>query len=92
MVSVIEVSAAGSRGSETAISSQPSTCEVSASSSSQPWAGQAGTRSTSPIARPGDGGSRGGDHRGVEQRAGGPAQVGAALAQHEDEARVRESR
>ena len=52
IVSVTDVSAAGSRGSETAISSQPSTCEVSASVSSQPWAGQVGTRSASPITSP----------------------------------------
>ena len=44
IVSVTDVSAAGSRGSETVISSQPTTCEVSASRTSQPWAGQLGTR------------------------------------------------
>ena len=38
----------------------------------------------------GDRGHDRGDGRGVEQRAGRAAQVGAALAQHEDEARVGE--
>ena len=52
IVSVTDVSAAGSRGSETVISSQPSTCEVSASVSSQACSGQLGTRSASPTASP----------------------------------------
>jgi hypothetical protein len=50
IVRIIEVSAAGRRGSEIEISSQPSTCELSASSSSQPADGHAGTMSSAPSA------------------------------------------
>ena len=39
---IIDVSAAGRRGSEIEISSQPSTCELSASRISQPADGHAG--------------------------------------------------
>jgi hypothetical protein len=52
IVRIIDVSAAGSRGSENVISSQPTTCEVSASVTSQPALGQVGARSSTPIARP----------------------------------------
>ncbi|HXV95774.1 MAG TPA: hypothetical protein VD695_04425 [Gaiellaceae bacterium] len=51
-VSVIEVRAAGRRGSAAAIRSQPATCEVSASSTSQPCSGQVGVSSSSSRARP----------------------------------------
>ena len=43
---------AGRRGSASAISSQPSTCDVSASVTSQPCAGQLGARSSSPSSAP----------------------------------------
>ena len=51
-VSETEVTTAGSRGREIAISSQPSTCELSASSISHPCADQLGVQSRSPYARP----------------------------------------
>jgi hypothetical protein len=46
------VIAAGSRGSDTEISSQPSTCDESASSSSHACDSSPGTQSMSPIAIP----------------------------------------
>jgi len=52
IVSSTEVWAAGRRGSELAISSQPTTCELSASNTSQPCAGQLGARSASPTTSP----------------------------------------
>ena len=52
IVSSIDATAAGSRGSETEINSQPRICEVSASVTSHAWPGQVGTRSRSPMARP----------------------------------------
>ena len=47
---MIDVSAAGRRGSETEIRSQPSTCELSASRISQPADGHSGAMSSAPIA------------------------------------------
>ena len=89
IVSVTEVRAAGRRGSETVISSQPSTCEVSASRSSQACARparhevgladrerrrrRATTAATAVASNSGPAGRR----RSL-----------AALAQHEDEAGV----
>ena len=49
-VRIIDVIAAGRRGSEVEISSQPSTCEESASRISQPADGHAGARSSTPSA------------------------------------------
>ena len=92
IVSVTEVSAAGSRGSETVISSQPRTCEVSASVTSQACSGQLGTRSAVAERESGRDRHDGGDGGRVEQRAGRAAQVAAALAQHEDEAGVGDAR
>ena len=46
------MTAAGSCGSELVIRSQPSTCELSASSTSQPCSGHDGAKSMSPIAMP----------------------------------------
>src|SRR6266576_1608782 len=51
-VSRIEVTTAGSRGSELEISSQPTTCDDKASSTSQPVAEREGVRSRSPITDP----------------------------------------
>ncbi|HXV33886.1 MAG TPA: hypothetical protein VD769_07745 [Gaiellaceae bacterium] len=51
-VSVIDVSAAGRRGSAAAIRSQPATCDVRARSASHPCAGQAGSSSSSSRASP----------------------------------------
>ncbi|HJS70484.1 MAG TPA: hypothetical protein VJ744_06710 [Gaiellaceae bacterium] len=51
-VSVIDVSAAGSRGRAAAISSQPTTCDVNASTRSQPCSGHVGSSSSSPRAAP----------------------------------------
>ena len=51
-MSRIEVSTPGRRGSDTEISSQPSTWEDSASSTSQPCASRSGTQSMSPTASP----------------------------------------
>src|SRR3954452_22327941 len=51
-VSSTDVIAAGSRRSDALISSPPTTCDVSATVSSQPCAGQEGTTSRSPTARP----------------------------------------
>ena len=80
-VSSIEVSAAGSRGSETEISSQPTTCEVSASVHQPAVRRPGGTRSVTPItSADGERDERGHERR-VEQRPGGAAQVLAALAQ-----------
>ena len=47
-----ELSAAGRRGSEIVISSQPKTCELSASTISQPVAPSDGVRSRSPASAP----------------------------------------
>ena len=52
MVSSTEVTAAGRRGRETEINSQPTTCELSASRISQPVASQPGVRSSSPRSAP----------------------------------------
>jgi hypothetical protein len=51
-IRTIEVSTAGRRGSDTEISSQPSTCEDSASSTSQAWDSRPGTQSMSPTTIP----------------------------------------
>ena len=51
-VSSSEVIAAGRRGSEIVIASQPMTCELNASSTSQPAPGQPGTSRASPITMP----------------------------------------
>ena len=51
-VSSTDVTAAGRRGSEPVIRSHPTTCELNASSTSQPCSGHDGTKSTSPIAMP----------------------------------------
>ena len=51
-VSSTDVTDAGRRGSELVIRSHPSTCELSASSTSQPCSGQDGAKSMSPIAIP----------------------------------------
>ena len=51
-VSETDVTTAGSRGSEIVISSQPTTCELSASRISQPCAEGDGVRSRSPTASP----------------------------------------
>ena len=51
-VSETEVTTAGSRGSEIAIRSQPSTCELRASRISHPCADQLGVQSRSPLASP----------------------------------------
>ena len=88
----IDVSAAGRRGSASAMSSQPTTCEVSASVTSQPCAGQLGARSSSPSSAPGRDRDERRHERGGEQRAGGPAQVAAHVAQDEDEAGVGDAR
>ena len=88
IVSVTEVSAAGRRGSEEAMSSQPSTCEVSASSDEPGVRGPARQEVGLADGDPRDQRRDGGHRRGVEQRAGRAAQVGARLAQHEQEAGV----
>ena len=49
---ISDVIAAGSRGSEVVISSQPITCEVSASTISQPTPGHPGVKSASPTISP----------------------------------------
>ena len=51
-VSITDVSAAGRRGSETEISSQPKTCALSASAISQPVAESDGVRSRPPVRVP----------------------------------------
>src|SRR2546423_4440490 len=51
-VSSTEVTAAGRRGSDTAITSQPSACELSARRTSQPCARNDGVRSSAPNATP----------------------------------------
>src|ERR1044071_6001419 len=51
-VSKIDVVTAGRRGSEVEMRSQPSTCDESASSTSQPIADHDGVRSRSPTATP----------------------------------------
>ena len=87
-VRIIDVSAAGRRGSETEISSQPSTCELSASSTSQPADGHAG-HEVVDAERERDGERRERRDPGrVEQRPGRPPQVLVAVAQDQDEARV----
>ena len=92
IVRIIDVSAAGRRGSETEISSQPSTCEVSARQISHAADGHAGTRS-SDAERERGGERRDRGHPGrVEQRPGGPPQVLVAVAQDQDEARVGDAR
>jgi hypothetical protein len=52
IVSSIDAIAAGSRGSETEINSQPRICEVSARVTSHAWPGHVGTKCRSPITRP----------------------------------------
>ena len=52
MVSSSEVRAAGRRGSDVLMSSQPSTCDVRARVTSQACAGHSGTRSASPSRSP----------------------------------------
>src|SRR3954470_13243398 len=52
IVNRTDVSAAGSRGSDNEISSQPTTCELRASSTSHPCDGHDGTRSMSPMTSP----------------------------------------
>ncbi|HEY7561648.1 MAG TPA: hypothetical protein VH650_05690 [Gaiellaceae bacterium] len=51
-VKVTDVRAAGRRGSAHAIRSQPATCEVRASVTSQACSGQDGSRRSSPSAAP----------------------------------------
>lgn len=51
-VSSTELTAAGSRGSDAAINSHPTTWELSARMSSQPALGQLGTSRASPITTP----------------------------------------
>ena len=51
-VSRIDVATAGRRGSEIEINSQPSTCDESASRTSQPVAARPGVRSSSPAGSP----------------------------------------
>ena len=87
-MSTIEVITAGSRGSDTEISSQPSTCEESASSTSQACASRSGTQSMSPTAIPPMAENSAPLSGGVEQRAGGPPDVRVPLAQDQQEQRV----
>ena len=87
-VRTTDVSDAGRRGSATAISSQPSTCEVRARVSSQPCAGQLGSEVDLAEQRAGGDGHDRRDERRLEQRPGGAAQVAAGVAQDEDEAGV----
>ena len=71
-VSVMAVSAAGSRVSDTVIRSQPSTCEVRASRSSHPVARHPGVRSRSPRAAPATRHVDGAGRRGIAERRGRP--------------------
>jgi hypothetical protein len=71
-----------------AINSQPSTCDVDASVTSQPCAGQLGAKSASPSSAPTNAATLRRHERRAEQRARRPAQVAAHLAQDEDEAGV----
>ena len=73
------------------ISSQPKTCELSASTISQPVAPSDGVRSRSPATAPNSAAADRRRQRGVEERPGRPAQVTARLAQREQEARVRDA-
>ena len=86
-----EVIAAGNRGKEIVISSQPSTCEVSASSTSQPAAGpgrdEIGIADHDPDHRRHHGGGR----RCVEQRTGRPTQVDPAATEQQQEADIGDS-
>ena len=88
---MIEVIAAGRRGSETPISSQPSTCEVSASVISQPALGQAGREVVGAEGQADGERDDGGHERHVEQRARRAAQVIGALALDEQERCVGEA-
>ena len=90
MVRSIDATAAGSRGSETEINSQPRICEVSASVTSHAWPGQVGTRSRSPMARPPASVVAAAAIVTSNSGPAGRAAVGARLAEHEDEPGVRE--
>ena len=88
-----EVSAAGSRGSEIEISSQPSACELQREQrSASPRPASRGVQSRSPIDEADrDRTPSAGDERRVEERPGRPAHVAALpCAQREQEARVGE--
>ena len=85
-----DVRAVGSRPSETVIRSQPSTCELSASVISQPWASSAGREvEVAEDEADRDDADRAGERRVVE-RAGNPAPLAGSPAQREQEARVRD--
>ena len=91
-ISTIEVSTAGRRGSDTEMSSQPSTCEESASSTSQACDSRPGTQSDVADRDSAEGREDRGAERGVEQRSRRPPLVHVPLAQDQDEERVRDRR
>ena len=88
IVRIIDVSAAGRRGSEIEISSQPSTWELSASRISQPADGHAGARSSTRSSSATTSDADRGDPGRVEQRSGRPPRVRVAVAEDQDEAGV----
>ena len=88
IVSSSEVCAAGRRGSDELISSQPTTCEVIGEHQEPAVRGPGGHEVGVADDQPGDDAGDGRHGGRVEQRAGGPAQVGAAGAQQQDEAGV----
>ena len=89
-VSDTDVTTAGSRGSEIVISSQPSTCELSASRISQPCAASDGVRSRSPTARPMSAQPIADASVASKSGPAGPTIAASALPQREQEAGVRE--